>query len=120
MRREDAIINPLRELVAYFGPLLGAKGLASVGLDAESFSEVHEAFKEKGIRAAARLVKEPMLRLAIYGTQEDCLSRLQKLSNQGLDEVLIGAPLGPDPKESVRIIGQKIIPYLREKGNEDG
>jgi len=111
-RREEAVIDPLKELVAYFGPLLGVKGLGSVGLTAESFSEVHQAFREKGVRAAAKLVNERMLRLAICGTPEDCISRLEKLAGAGVDEVLIGAPLGPDPRESVRIIGQRIIPYL--------
>ncbi len=112
--REEAVIDPLKELVAYFGPLLGRRGLGTVGLTAESFSEVHGAFREKGVRAAAKLVNEEMLKLAIYGSPEDCISRLEKLRDAGVDEVLVGAPLGPDPKESVRIIGEKIIPKLRD------
>ncbi len=116
-RREDAVIDPLKELVAYFGPLLGRKGLGTVGLTVESFSEVYNALNEKGVRAAAKLVKEEMLRLAIYGSPEDCISRLEKLKDAGVDEVLLGAPLGPDPRESVQIIGRKIIPHLRGDGS---
>jgi 5,10-methylenetetrahydromethanopterin reductase len=114
--REESVINPLKELVAYFGPLLGVKGLASVGLTAGDFSKVHEAFYQKGVKAAAKLVNEKMLRLAIYGSADDCISRLEEVQKAGVDEVLIGAPLGPDPRESVRMIGQKVIPHFRRNG----
>jgi 5,10-methylenetetrahydromethanopterin reductase len=48
--RETAVIDPLRELVAYFGPLLGVKGLSTVGLSHEEFAPVHDTFKKKGLR----------------------------------------------------------------------
>lgn len=111
--REEAIIPKLKELVAYFGPLLGEKGLNSVGLSHEQFSEVHETFKLKGITEAGKLVNEKMLRLAIHGTPDDCIAKLEGLEKAGVDVAMIGSPLGPDPKESVRIFGEKIIPYFK-------
>src|SRR5579863_508604 len=59
--RQDAIIDPLKELIAYFGPLLGVKGLAAVGLSHEEFAPVHEEFKKNGIKSAIKLVNEKML-----------------------------------------------------------
>ncbi|MDG6999094.1 MAG: LLM class flavin-dependent oxidoreductase, partial [Nitrososphaerota archaeon] len=114
--REESVTTPLKELVAYFGPLLGAKGLASVGLSLEQFAEVHSTFKQKGMREASKLVNEKMLRLAIYGSPEDCIARLEDLQRAGVNQVLIGSPLGPDPKMSIEMIGQKIIPHFRSKG----
>lgn len=111
--REEAIIPKLKELVAYFGPLLGEKGLNSVGLSHEQFSEVHETFKSKGITEAGKLVNEKMLRLAIHGSPDDCIAKLERLEKAGVDVAMIGSPLGPDPKESVRIFGEKIIPYFK-------
>lgn len=113
--REESITTPLKELVAYFGPLLGEKGLGSVGLSLEQFAEVHDTFKKKGMREASKLVNEKMLRLAIYGSPDDCVSRLEALERAGVNQVLIGSPLGPDPKNSINIIGQKIIPHFRRK-----
>ncbi len=110
--RESAVIDPLKELVAYFGPLLGAKGLASVGLSHEQFAAVHEEFKKSGIKSAIRLVNDKMLRLAIFGSAEDCISQLEKLEKAGVNQILLGAPLGPNPKESINIVGRKIIPYF--------
>jgi 5,10-methylenetetrahydromethanopterin reductase len=111
--RESAVIDPLKELVAYFGPLLGAKGLAAVGLSHEQFAPVHEEFKKSGIKSAIKLVNEKMLNLAIFGSPDDCISRLEEVEKAGVTQILLGAPLGPNPKESVRIIGEKIIPYFR-------
>lgn len=113
--RESAINDPLKELVAYFGPLLGKKGLAAVGLSHERFAPVHEEFKKSGIKNAIKLVDDKMLRLAIFGSADDCIERLEKLEKSGVNQVLLGAPLGPDPKQSVNIIGDKIIPYFKNR-----
>jgi 5,10-methylenetetrahydromethanopterin reductase len=115
--RESAAIDPLRELVAYFGPLLGVKGLGAVGLTLEDFEPVHEEFKKSGTKNAIRLVNEKMLRLAVYGSPDDCIERLEELEKAGVTQILLGAPLGPDPKESVKIIGQKIIPYFNSRNS---
>lgn len=111
--REAAVIDPLKELVAYFGPLLGAKGLAAVGLSHEEFAPVHDAFKKKGLKEAIKLVTPKMLRLAIYGSPEDCISQLERLERAGVNQVLIGSPLGPNPREAISIIGNEIIPQFK-------
>jgi 5,10-methylenetetrahydromethanopterin reductase len=113
--RDSAVTDPLKELVAYFGPLLGEKGLGSVGLSHEEFAPVQSTFRAKGVKEASKLVTPKMLRLAVHGSPDDCLSRLEKLEKAGVDEVLIGAPLGPDPRTSIEIIGKDIIPRFREK-----
>ncbi|MEM3794757.1 MAG: LLM class flavin-dependent oxidoreductase [Thermoprotei archaeon] len=111
---QDAVTDGLKELVAYFGPLLGVKGLAAVGLTHQYFAELHQTFKEKGIKEASKLVDEKMLRLAIYGTPDECIGRVEKLAQAGVNQVLFGAPLGPNPREAIRVIGRKIIPYFKD------
>lgn len=113
--RDAAVIDPLKELVAYFGPLLGAKGLAAVGLSHEEFAPVHDAFKITGLKEAIKLVTPKMLRLAIYGSPEDCISQLERLERAGVNQVLIGSPLGPNPRESISIIGNEIIPQFQSR-----
>jgi 5,10-methylenetetrahydromethanopterin reductase len=112
--KEESITTPLKELIAYFGPLLGTKGLASAGLSIEEFAEVHDTFRKKGMREASKLVTDKMLGLAIHGSPDDCIFRIEDLERAGINQVLIGSPLGPDPKNSINIIGQKIIPYFRK------
>jgi len=113
--REEAITQTLKELIAYFGPLLGEKGLASVGLSHAIFEPVHTAFKQKGIKEAAKLVDDQMLRLAVHGSPDECIAQLEKLERAGVDVAMIGSPLGPDPKNSIRILGEKIIPYFKRR-----
>jgi 5,10-methylenetetrahydromethanopterin reductase len=112
--KQSAITQGLRELVAYFGPLLGVKGLGSVGLTQQDFTQVQETFKKKGLKEASKLVDERMLRLAIYGSPDDCIAKLEELARAGVNQVLFGAPLGPDPQEAIRTIGRRIIPYFRK------
>ncbi len=112
--RTNATTQALKELVAYFGPLLGVKGLGSVGLTHQDFAHVQETFKEKGVKEASKLVDEKMLRLAIYGSPDDCIAKLEELFKAGVSQVLFGAPLGPDPHEAIRTIGRRIIPYFRD------
>jgi 5,10-methylenetetrahydromethanopterin reductase len=57
---------------------------------------------------------DEMADIAIHGTPEDCIERLDKLVSTGLTHVRIGPPLGPDPAETIRLIGEEIIPYFRE------
>jgi len=113
--REESITPTLKELIAYFGPLLGEKGLASVGLSHAQFDEVHATFKQKGIKEAAKLVNDKMLRLAVHGSPDECIAQLEKLERAGVDVAMIGSPLGPDPKNSIRILGEKIIPHFKRK-----
>jgi len=113
--RDSALIGPLKELVAYFGPLLGVKGLASVGLSHEELAPVHDAFMKAGLGEAVKLVTPKMLRLTVHGSPDDCTSQLEKLEKAGVDEVLIGAPLGPDPKSSIELLGKEVIPQFRSK-----
>ena len=76
---------------------------------------MHDLFKKKGIKSAIRLVNEKMLRLAVYGSPDECISKLERLEKAGVNQILLGAPLGPNPKESINIIGKQIIPHFRKK-----
>jgi 5,10-methylenetetrahydromethanopterin reductase len=111
--KNKTVTDGLKELVAYFGPLLGVKGLASIGLSHEDFERIKQEFKVSGVKQAAKLVEDRMLRLAIYGTPDDCIEQVDKLKSAGVNHVLFGAPLGPDPLEAIRLIGRKVIPYFK-------
>lgn len=113
-KKGEVAEEPLRRLVAYFGPMLGELGLSTIGLSHKDFEPIQEVWRKEGLDAAAKLVTDRMLDLAIRGTPDDCIAKIEMLHKKGLQHISIGAPLGPDPEESVRLIGKYVIPYFRE------
>ncbi|MDH2901345.1 MAG: hypothetical protein PXY39_10270 [archaeon] len=65
-----------------------------------------------------RLPSRVDLAIAARAVADDCISQIEKVEKAGVNQVLLGAPLGPNPKESVNIVGQKIIPYFRNNDHK--
>ena len=103
----------LRRMVSYFGPYLEAPALATIGLDSEDFREIGRLVDEGHYDEAASLVRDEMTDLAIRGTPEDVIHRIEALAEMGITQVNLGGPLGPDPDEAIRLMGEKVIPYFR-------
>jgi 5,10-methylenetetrahydromethanopterin reductase len=58
-------------------------------------------------------VTDDMLRLAIVGSPEDAIAAIEGLADAGVTQVCLGGPLGPDPAEAVRLVGERVIPAFR-------
>jgi 5,10-methylenetetrahydromethanopterin reductase len=108
---EDA----LRELIAYYGPNFQEFRLKTIGLTRKDMEPIGEAVKADGIEAGKRLVTKKMMRMAIHGTPDECIGRLEELQKKGVTNLALGAPLGDVPEKSIELIGKKIAPYFREQ-----
>ena len=62
---------------------------------------------------AASLVTDEMTDLAIRGTPEDVIKRIESIVDMGVTQINLGGPLGPDPVEAIRLMGESVIPYFR-------
>jgi len=105
-----AAMEALRGLIAYYGPHLAPVMIREIGLHPADFDPIRNATKMGDLQTARRLVTERMMRLAIFGSAEECIRRLEELDRRGVTQVNIGPPLGPRPEEAIRAIGSKIIP----------
>lgn len=103
----------IRPTIAFFGPYLADCELAAVGLSSADFAPVTAAMKSGGVDAAASLVTDDMLRLAVVGTPAEVVVRLRQLVAAGVTELNIGGPLGPDPAAAIRLLGEKVLPMVR-------
>jgi 5,10-methylenetetrahydromethanopterin reductase len=103
----------LRPMVAYFAPYLEAPALATAGLDLADFNEVGRLITAQRYDDAYAAITEPMFRLGIVGTAKDVIARIETLAEMGVTHVNLGGPLGPDPEETIRIMGEEVIPYFR-------
>lgn len=104
----------LRSIIAHFGPYLEAEAISYIGLTQDDFEPIKERLQSKDLDGAKKLVTDDMLRLAIFGRPDDCIETLAWLEKKGVTHISIGGPLGPNPKEAIKLIGEKIIPYFRE------
>ncbi|NKB36975.1 MAG: LLM class flavin-dependent oxidoreductase [Gammaproteobacteria bacterium] len=105
--------DSLKDILAYFGNYLDGEALNTVGLSQKSFAETAKAVEERNYGKARELVTKDMHQLAIVGTPEDAIKKIELLIESGVTQVSIGGPLGPDPKETLRLFGEKVIPYFR-------
>ncbi len=112
----------LAEKLAYYGPSISPYLLAEVGLRPEDFLPA-AALAQRGRGAeAAALIEDRMLVLGIAGDESDVVDRCRSLQALGADHLSFGPPLGPDPLEAVRILGERVMPALRHPvaGIHDG
>jgi 5,10-methylenetetrahydromethanopterin reductase len=109
----EAAKDALRDLVTFYGPHLAPEMIGKIGLSPEDFDLIRESLEERDFVRARALMTDEMADLAIHGTPDDCVERIEDLIERGLTHVRFGPPLGPDPVETIRLIGEEIIPHFR-------
>jgi 5,10-methylenetetrahydromethanopterin reductase len=107
---EDA----LRYLIAYYGPSLRHETLAPIGLAPGDFDAIRAAWQAGNMQQAMQLLDPRMFRLAIYGSPEEMLAKVRWLAEQGVGQINLGPPLGPEPERALQITGERIIQALKQ------
>lgn len=105
--------DTLKDIVAYFGPYLEEAALNTVGLSQADFGEIGRLITAKQYAAARAKVTPAMLRLAVVGTPREAIRKIELLAEAGITQISVGGPLGPDPRATIRLFGEEIIPYFR-------
>jgi 5,10-methylenetetrahydromethanopterin reductase len=103
----------LRKMISYFGPYLEAPALATIGLAPEDFEEIGRLVQAGKYDEATGRVTDRMTDLAIRGTPQDVIQRIESIADMGITQVSLGGPLGPDPAEAIRLMGERVIPHFR-------
>jgi len=58
------------------------------------------------------MVHGRMFDLAILGTADDVRPGLERLVAQGVTQINVGPPLGPDPRRTIALLGEHVLPRL--------
>lgn len=103
----------LKRVIAYFLPYLEEEMISRAGVSQKDVQPVRQELANRRYESAARKVTDKMLNLAVYGTPEECIKRIEAMVNKGATTVSIGGPLGKDPEEAIRLIGKEIIPHFK-------
>ena len=112
-REKAAASEVMKNLAAYFGPYLEDHALQTIGLGARDFAPLRELVDAGRMEEARGRVTPSMLRLGILGTPEEVIAQIHELAEAGVTEVNLGGPLGPDPEEAIRLMGEEVIPAFR-------
>ncbi len=108
-----AATNVLRSMISYFGPYLEAPALASIGLAPEDFTLISKHLDAGHYHEAEACVTEDMFKLALAGTPTEIIAQIETLAEQGITQINLGGPLGPDPEQAIRLMGTEVIPYFK-------
>lgn len=109
----QAATEVMRKMVAYFGPYLEEPALNTIGVSLEDMQPLGELIDAGDYEGAWSKVTDDMVRLGVSGTPEDVIRQVEGLAESGVDEVSFGGPLGPDPDEAIRLMGEKVMPHFR-------
>ncbi len=105
--------DTLKDILAYFGHYMDEEALATIGLSRAHFSETQRLVDAGDYGGARAAVTPEMMKLAVVGSPKEAIAKIEMLAEAGVTQVSIGGPLGPDPGEAIRLIGEQVIPYFR-------
>lgn len=103
----------LRAMIAYFGPYFEAKALETIGLQPSDFAPLKELIHLGRHDEARAAVTDDMFRLAIRGCPADVIDQIAQVAAVGVTHINLGGPIGPDPAEAIRLMGDEVIPHFR-------
>ncbi len=103
----------MRKMVAYFGPYLEEPALNTMGVSVSDMLPLKELVLAGRYDEAYARVTDEMLNIGLTGTPRDVIRQVESLFAKGVTEVNLGGPLGPDPAEAIRLMGEEVIPWFR-------
>jgi len=103
----------LRPMAAYFGPYLEDGAMATIGLSRADFSDIRGHIDNARYDAAQAAVGGNMFKLGLAGSPQDIIPRIEAAAEMGVTHINLGGPIGPDPAEAVRLMGERVIPQFK-------
>ena len=95
--RHGEDLNLARETVALVAADAPKQIIEMAEIDREKVQAVHEAVFKFGVKEAARLVTEDLLKdFSLYGDEEQICQSFRSLAKYGVNKVVFGPPYGRD------------------------
>ncbi len=85
------------------------------GIDPEKVATISAALKKGDFGTAFGTVDDTMLEaFSLYGTPEEVIEKIEALAKMGVTQVVAGSPIGPNKDSSIKLIGKKVIPAIKD------
>ena len=84
------------------------------GIDLKAAEEIRGALKASQWGRAFGLVSPEMIEaFSVCGTPDMCIERITQLLKSGISQFVVGSPIGPNVREAINLIGEKVIPHFK-------
>ena len=98
-----------RQPVAFVASASPPPVLERHGIDAELADEIGAHIERGEFSEAFAKVSDAMLdAFSVCGTPDECAERVDALYDTGVDTVVVGSPLGPEPEEALRVASELV------------
>ncbi len=102
----------MRAMISYFGSYLEAEAIAEIGLEPSDFDDIAALVKAGEYELAKAAVTPQMMKLGLVGTPHQVIEQIEELADQGLTQISLGGPLGPDVQKAISLLGKTVIPHF--------
>jgi len=83
------------------------------GIDVKKAEEIKEAIKANDwTRAFSGVTPEMISAFSVCGTPDLCIERIAELLKSGISQFVVGSPIGPNVREAINLVSEKIIPHF--------
>jgi len=84
------------------------------GIDVQKAGEIKTALKANDWgKAFASVTPEMIEAFSVCGTPDLCIERINELLKSGISQFVVGSPIGPNVREAITLISEKIIPRFK-------
>jgi 5,10-methylenetetrahydromethanopterin reductase len=109
-RDEEKARRAARGVVAFISSSAPPESLAHHDISPEEVDVVRNYLRAGEVAKAREAVTENMIdEFAICGKVDKLVSRVEELKKIGITRVVIGSPIGPEPVESLKMIGKALL-----------
>ncbi len=99
-----------REVVSFIVAGSPPPVLERHGIPVEEAEKIKDLLaKGKFGKAFSAVTAEMLDAFSISGTPEECLTKVEEILRKGIDQLVVGSPIGPDVKKSIELVSEKII-----------
>ena len=109
-KANKAAVPPVSFIVAGCPPQL----LERHGIDVGKAGEIKEALKANDWgQAFGKVTPEMINAFSVCGTPEMCAERIAELMKSGINQFVVGSPIGHNVREAIDLVSREIMPHFK-------
>jgi len=110
---QEQAVKAAIPVVAFIAAGAPAELLKRHGIEPGTGARIREAIAQaRWMDAFSQVSREMVDSFSICGTVDSCVEKIEKISKLGIDQFVVGSPIGPSVHKSIELVGTKILPQF--------